>query len=715
MKKVLFLFTFLFSIFIGLAQQEVTLISPSPSDGATLESPPTFRFRTTRNGCYVFVITSSSAQCSANTGVWNSSLEPMYAGGEYSISVPQSVWNSLQDGNTYWWHVSYRVVNCPELPLPLYSECRRFTKAGCSVPTSSPTPSSPCGGELVSESRPTLSWGPNGTNNYGVYYHIQVSENSSFTLIVAETADLTYNNTSWRITTALRDNTTYYWRVRAEKCNPRSYGPWSSTCSFKVSLPLEAPNNLQVTRVDTTARTVELTWNSVSGDGIKYNVLRRSEFEQDYVEIARNLLSNTYVDRGLEYNTTYSYVVVATKNSQISGYSNTVSIRLFERVVPQKKCYYYPNNTNPTLKFCGDYIGVKENTIRFTNSVSVNEVLWLEGNVEIDTLKCTLSLNGSIYIENVKLPGGNSIGRVTLYEGEYTCSFLDRNFISDKQINEFKKANYFSGIKLIPKKIELVGDTGSIGVRIAAEIWIENTKNCNDKRRRTRFEIQNLEIIKNIQSNVYEISFEGGINGLGFGFRQVDNSIFDICLSELLVKFKTSENLIDFDGKFLFKPFNKKDKIEFTFGVGYIDECFNKAKIGLKVNKPIPLGNLPIGISGFGGEVDGLCSGQMMLKFWGATRPIIYPDLFELELSAALYYGDEFFADNRINFTAQGNFWKFNSSDDWCGNGFVSGDWFFNKDKIKLKGGVNFIKYRDEDDNDNYIVKGEADVDIYLK
>ncbi|MCX7908986.1 MAG: hypothetical protein N2560_05655 [Ignavibacteria bacterium] len=125
------LIVYIFSIFLIVNNDifpQVTITSPSPTDGDTLVNPPTFKFSTTVNGCYVFVITSSQNGCTQNSGVWNSSLSLMYRGNSYETTVPQSVWNSLADGTTYWWHISYRLVDCPNLPLPYHSECRRFIK-----------------------------------------------------------------------------------------------------------------------------------------------------------------------------------------------------------------------------------------------------------------------------------------------------------------------------------------------------------------------------------------------------------------------------------------------------------------------------------------------------------------------------------------------------------------------------------------------------------
>ncbi|MCX7908987.1 MAG: hypothetical protein N2560_05660, partial [Ignavibacteria bacterium] len=213
MKKFI---TFLSIMVLNLLEifSQVTIISPSPNDGETLENPPTFKFRTTANGCYVFVITPSQNGCTQNSGVWNSSLSSMYSGNSYETTVPQSVWNSLADGTTYWWHISYRLVDCPSTPLPYHSECRRFTKAPCTSPSNIPIPTSPCGNAQIDEARPTLNWNPNSSNT-NVYYQIQISESSSFSSYVEQQDGIPGNVTSYRVLTSLTDKKTYYWRIRA--------------------------------------------------------------------------------------------------------------------------------------------------------------------------------------------------------------------------------------------------------------------------------------------------------------------------------------------------------------------------------------------------------------------------------------------------------------------------------------------------------------------
>ncbi|MCX7909319.1 MAG: hypothetical protein N2560_07375, partial [Ignavibacteria bacterium] len=546
---------------------------------------------------------------------------------------------------------------------------------------------------------------------------IQISESSSFSSYVEQQDGIPGNVTSYRVLTSLTDKKTYYWRIRAYRCNPRQYGNWSTVCSFKINLPLTAPTNLRVSFIDTNQRKVTLVWDAVSGSGITYKVFRKKSNETNFREIATGISSNEYTDFGLEFGVTYYYVVIAVKEGKQSEQSNQVEVKLVRNNQdpnpPPQKCYYYPNIKKPILKFCGEYTGIAENKIEFKNKLIINEILVLEGNTIIDTTKFELKFNGEIYIENVKLPGKVEVGKLVIYEGEYFCSFEDTNLITNKDIQKFKKADYFAGIKLIPTKLVFSGGIASTKITMAAEIWLEHTKNCNDRRRRTRFEIQNLEIYKNSSTGNFEVAFKGGLNGLGFGLDQLDGSKIDVCLNQLLVEFRSDQNKIDFDGTFNFDLLS--NSAELTFGVTFIEGCFNRGKLGVAIDKPIPLGNLPLGISGFGGEVDGLCEGNKKLSFWGATKPIAYPNLFELGLEATLNYDTKVFLNSNVEIKANAKIWKQKSSEDWIGNGMLRGAWYFNKNTLELNGNLNFIEYKDENDNEDYVIKGNGDMLIYTE
>ena len=68
---------------------------------------------------------------------------------------------------------------------------------------------------------------------------------------------------------------------------------------------------------------VYLTWDSVQGADY-YNVKRSTTGGTDYQTIASNVTSNTYLDAGLDANSTYSYIITAVNDAGESVPSNRV-------------------------------------------------------------------------------------------------------------------------------------------------------------------------------------------------------------------------------------------------------------------------------------------------------------------------------------------------------------------------------------------------------
>ncbi len=116
--------------------------------------------------------------------------------------------------------------------------------AGTNTPPTTPTASSPANGGTVTNLSPALIVN-NSSDADGddLYYHFQVSLNSSFTSIVAQNSAVSEGAgslTSWSVAPDLTDGDTYYWRVRAY--DGSDYSGWSSTRSFNVDLPNNSPS-----------------------------------------------------------------------------------------------------------------------------------------------------------------------------------------------------------------------------------------------------------------------------------------------------------------------------------------------------------------------------------------------------------------------------------------------------------------------------------------
>jgi protocatechuate 3,4-dioxygenase beta subunit len=98
------------------------------------------------------------------------------------------------------------------------------------------------------------------------------------------------------------------------------------------------PTNLtaQVINQTSTIKAVKLDWQS-STTNVKFRVFKKFGTLSDttqFIRIATNLTSPTYVDRHVMLNQTYCYYVVAYNNSGVSNPSNTVEVTITPPVVP---------------------------------------------------------------------------------------------------------------------------------------------------------------------------------------------------------------------------------------------------------------------------------------------------------------------------------------------------------------------------------------------
>jgi RHS repeat-associated protein len=102
-------------------------------------------------------------------------------------------------------------------------------------PPTAPFPLLPLDGETLYTATPTLQWldslDPEGAS---LTYQVEVYSDKHLTTLVASVSGLpgTLLTTSWQVTPALLEKTTYYWRVRGSDGQLSS--AWSGTQSFKV-------------------------------------------------------------------------------------------------------------------------------------------------------------------------------------------------------------------------------------------------------------------------------------------------------------------------------------------------------------------------------------------------------------------------------------------------------------------------------------------------
>jgi len=165
------------------------------------------------------------------------------------------------------------------------------------TPTPTPTPTPVPGAPVllypqnqakVTDTSPVLDW---AEVSDAAFYHIQLSTNPDFSgTLLADAADLT---TSEYQTATLANNTTLYWRVRAQD-SAQTWSAWSLGWGFSVVVPV--PGNPQPAHNGTiTDTTPLLQWTNLS-EAAHYHVQisTSTDFSSALLEEATSLTTNQY-------------------------------------------------------------------------------------------------------------------------------------------------------------------------------------------------------------------------------------------------------------------------------------------------------------------------------------------------------------------------------------------------------------------------------------
>jgi hypothetical protein len=120
------------------------------------------------------------------------------------------------------------------------------------------TPVTPLDGEEIDRLRPHLEWEPvEGVN----IYHIQIGTDSNFDSFFRET-DL-YNN-FFDIDKDLKNNVTYYWRIKCYNDEENTYGEWSEPASFTIKLSVATPGLISPTgNKSVNSEYIDLSWENI--------------------------------------------------------------------------------------------------------------------------------------------------------------------------------------------------------------------------------------------------------------------------------------------------------------------------------------------------------------------------------------------------------------------------------------------------------------------
>jgi fibronectin type 3 domain-containing protein len=164
-----------------------------------------------------------------------------------------------------------------------------------------------------SDAKVNLSW--NLVNNADTY-NLKRSEASGgpYTTVAEDITATSYEDTG------LVNGNTYYYVISAK--NEAGESQYSSEFSVRAgAIILNPPTNVKGVPGD---QKVMLSWNT-SNHATGYKVKRAATSGGPYVDIAGNIINNSFVDTNLINNTTYYYIIVAINDTEQSGFSSELS------------------------------------------------------------------------------------------------------------------------------------------------------------------------------------------------------------------------------------------------------------------------------------------------------------------------------------------------------------------------------------------------------
>lgn len=282
----------------------------------------------------------------------------------------------------------------------------------------------------------------------------------------------------------------------------------------------------------------------------------------------------------------------------------------------QKNCY-----ETGQFMFClnsGSWEKGGTNKIKTSNVISINDFLFFDGTMSIDTMALEIEATGKFFVRDIPLPGG-SIGRYTLNKGEYNLKLLGgdgeiTNFLNSKLTDSAK----LFGIGLNIDKIELVGGRNASGIKIGCTIQVPGVSgSCGgSKDTDTEIKLSGLEITGE------------GISLGGVAVKDLGLFVDGYCLKNLSLNYDSKKNILT-SGMQLGLPFGEVGG-GFKLEKGFIDSIAWHIESNYA---PFVLGSTTIGIKGFFGHISNITKPAIEVELGGIFADIISDDLYRITAS----------------------------------------------------------------------------------
>lgn len=268
--------------------------------------------------------------------------------------------------------------------------------------------------------------------------------------------------------------------------------------------------------------------------------------------------------------------------------------------------------------------GSGTNKIKTTNTLSINDFLFFDGTMTIDTLALEVSANGEFYVDNIPLPGGG-LGKYTLLEGEQNLSLIG----SEGKIMDFlntglsKTASLF-GARLSIDDLQFFSRQDTFGIKVGCSAhipWIsESCGNPGIYTPGTDLKLKNLEITNK------------GIMSAGFEAENIGLFKAGYCLNRITYEHDWKNDIIIAGGD-ISLPFFADVSGGYKLENGKIDSVAWSIEGGdMLPTTPIGVGTL--GVSGFYGHISGL---NQSGDFEPANMDIMFGGIFSDVTSDKFY------------------------------------------------------------------------------
>ena len=271
--------------------------------------------------------------------------------------------------------------------------------------------------------------------------------------------------------------------------------------------------------------------------------------------------------------------------------------------------------------------GEGKDEITTSNQININNFLYFDGTMSIDTAALKIDAQGEFYVQDLPLPGG-SIGKYTLSIGEYNLALLG----SDGKITNFlnskldESAKIF-GIGLNLDNLELVGGRNASGIKIGCTISVPGISgSCGSSDdSNTEIKLEGLEITS---------------KGLALGGAQIkDLGLFvdGYCLKNLVYSYDSQKDIF-ISGMQLALPFGEVGG-GFKLEEGLIDSIAWNIEASVS---PFVLGSTTIGIKGFFGHISNITKPAIEVELGGIFSDILSDDLYRITASGRTVWPTEF-------------------------------------------------------------------------